>query len=611
MEEKWMVAAKRADFNGLGKKLGIDPVIVRLIRNRDVFSEEDTAVLPDGRTLAEEKIEKYIRGSLKDLYDPHLMKDMDKGCAVILSAIREGLKIRIIGDYDIDGIMSSYILLTGLKEIGADVDVRIPERIRDGYGLNENLVRQAAEDGVNLMVTCDNGIAAAAQIALANSLGMRAVVTDHHAVPFADHEEGEPGTEGMQKTEEGKRREYLLPPAEAVINPHRADDAYPFDGLCGAGVAFKLVSALFDEVLTDAAYAAKKKEDYLQFVAIATIGDVMELKDENRILVREGLKRLHRTENPGLLELIRQNGIEKEAVDVYHIGFVIGPCLNASGRLDTAERALEMLCAKTVEEAAVLAGDLVSLNASRKEMTIQGAEKAIGMVEEGPMRCDRVLVVYLPDCHESLAGIIAGRLKEHYNRPSFVFTDADGADENGEPMVKGSGRSIETYSMYEELCKCKDLMTKFGGHPMAAGVSLPKEKLDQLRRELNGNCTLTEEQMTPKVTIDVPMPLSYIREDLIRQLEVLKPFGNGNPKPLFAQSGMMVRNPRVFGKNRNVCKMKLVAEDGCSMDAVMFGNGDEFVDYVQSHRQISVIYYPGIDTWQGRNSLQVTVTSYR
>jgi single-stranded-DNA-specific exonuclease len=609
MEEKWMVTAKRADFSGLGKKLGLDPVIVRLIRNRDVFTENDTELLPDGRVLAEAKIERYIRGSLEDLYDPHEMKDMDRGCDVILDAIRKGEKIRIIGDYDIDGIMSSYLLLTGLRPYGADVDVKIPQRIRDGYGLNENLVREAAADGVQLIVTCDNGIAAAGQIRLAGELGMRAVVTDHHAVPFADHEAGGPGTEKMELTDEGKYREYLLPPAEAVINPHRADDSYPFDGLCGAGVAYKLICALYDrQPVKD---AAKILDEDLQFVAIATIGDVMELVDENRILVREGLKRLRSTENPGLSELIRQNGIEKETVDVYHIGFVIGPCLNASGRLDTAQRALEMLLAGTKEEAAALAGDLVNLNASRKEMTVKGTEAAIELVEKSDLSGDRVLVVFLPDCHESLAGIIAGRLKEHFNRPSFVLTRAEKDEATGKNMLKGSGRSIEAYSMYEELCKCRELMTKFGGHPMAAGISLPEENLEDFRKRLNACCALTAEEMIPKVKIDVPMPVSYIREDLIRQMDVLRPFGNGNPKPLFAQSGMMVRYPKVFGKNRNVCKMKLVTPDGCSMDAVYFGDGDAFVDYVQAHPQISVIYYPGIDTWKGRNTLQVTISSYR
>ncbi|MCC6094574.1 MAG: single-stranded-DNA-specific exonuclease RecJ, partial [Eubacterium sp.] len=505
----------------------------------------------------------------------------------ILDAIHSGRKIRVIGDYDIDGIMSSYILVTGLQKLGAYVSVRIPDRIRDGYGLNEELVRNAAEDGIRLIVTCDNGIAAADQIRIAHALGMQAVVTDHHAVPFREGENG--------------KREYLLPDAEAVVNPHQEGDPYPFPDLCGAGVAFKLICYLYDlAALPD---REAEKEKLLAFVAIATVGDVMDLKDENRILVREGLKRLRHTDNPGLCALIRQCNLDQETLNTYHIGFVLGPCLNASGRLDTAERALRMLLTGNEDEAEELAADLVSLNVSRKAMTADGVQEAIAMVDSTELKNDRVLVVFLPDCHESLAGIVAGRLREHYYKPAFVLTRT-------EEGVKGSGRSIETYSMYEELCKVRDVFTRFGGHPMAAGVSLPEENVDVFRKRINAVCTLTEEQLTPKVVIDAAMPVSYIREDLVRQLSLLEPCGKGNTKPIFAESQMQVQSPRIFGKNRNVCKMKVVNRDGFVMEAVYFGDADTFADFITG-RSVSLTYYPEIDTWRGRNQLQIRILSYR
>ena len=580
MEERWVVAAKRADFGGIGARLHLDPVVVRLIRNRDVFTERDDPETTD------DKIRKYLDGGLSDLYDPSRMKDIDKGSRVIFDAIRGKQKIRIIGDYDIDGIMSSCILLKGFRKLWADVSVKIPDRIRNGYGLNENLVREAHEDGINLIVTCDNGIAASEQIRLAQELGMRAVVTDHHAIPFRETEQGE--------------KEYLLPPAEAVINPHRADDSYPFDGLCGAGVAFKLICYMYDRA--DLPDREREKEKLLEFAAIATVGDVMDLIDENRILVREGLKRLHRTTNPGLCALAEQCGIEKSEISTYHIGFVLGPCLNASGRLDTAERALRMLLTNDPKEAGDLAADLVSLNVSRKDMTAEGLGQALDRVENSDLKKDKVLVVYLPECHQSLAGIIAGRLREHYYRPSFVLT--------GKNEVKGSGRSIEGYSMYDELCKIRDVFTTFGGHPMAAGVSLLEEKVEEFRRRINEVCTLTPEELTPKTVIDVAMPVSYIREDLLHQMRLLEPCGKGNTRPVFAQSGMRIQSPSVFGKNRNVCKMILADRNGHRMDAVFFGDADEFVRRT-SGCEISVTYYPEIDTWQGRNRLQVRILSYR
>lgn len=568
--EKWVMSAKRADFQEIGKKFHIDPVTARLIRNRDVEGEA--------------AIEEYLHGGLEKLHDPVLMRDMERAAELLNARIRMGKSIRIIGDYDIDGVMSTYILLQGLRDLGARVDARIPERIRDGYGLNIHLIQEAAEDGIDTLVTCDNGISAGEQIALAKEQGMLVVVTDHHEVPFL---------------EEGEERREVLPPADAVIDPKRTECGYPFKGLCGAAVAWKLVTML--ERL--AGEPREKSFRFLEFVAAATIGDVMDLVGENRILVREGLKRLQHTENLGLRALIQVNGLEG-TITPYHVGFVIGPCLNAGGRLDTARRALQLLMAETQEEAAVLAGDLKALNESRKEMTAQGLEAAVELVETTSLKDDKVLVVYLPDCHESLAGIIAGRLREKYGKPSFVLTRT-------EEGVKGSGRSIEAYSMYEELNKCRELFTKFGGHLMAAGLSLPEEQVPRMRCRLNENCRLTEEDLAEKVIIDVPMPISYIRRELVDEFSLLEPFGKGNSKPVFAQRNLTVLGCRIFGKNRNVVKMTVRDEQGFSMGAVYFGNASDFCTRVQENPQLDLVYYPSVNNYQGRESLQLVITHFR
>ena len=569
--EKWMVAAKRADFKGIGERFGIDQVTARIIRNRDVIGEK--------------AIEKYLHGSRKDFYSPWLLKDMEKAVAILQEKIENRNRIRIIGDYDIDGVMSTYILLESLRGLGCDVDMMIPNRITDGYGINEHLIEQAWQEGRDTIITCDNGIAAVTQIRKAKDLGMTVIVTDHHEVPFEDLE--------------GERKE-ILPPADAIVNPKQKACSYPFAGLCGAVVAMKVMEALYEKMAPEVDLVDKM----LPFAGIATIGDVMDLQDENRILVKEGLQRLHHTTNLGLQELIRVNNLEPENISPYHIGFILGPCLNASGRLDTAKRALQLLLADSREEAAVLAGDLKNLNESRKEMTAQGLEKAIEQVESTSMMEDTVLVVFLPECHESLAGIIAGRLRERYHKPSFVLT-------RGEEGVKGSGRSIESYSMYEKLCECKEYLTKFGGHPMAAGLSLEEENVERFRRKLNEQSGLTEEDLVEKVTIDVPMPIHYIRKDLVQELSLLEPFGKGNEKPLFAQKNLWVSQMRVFGKNRNVVKMRLTDENGYPMDGVYFGNGDEFAEEGIGKRKISIVYYPDINMYQGRESLQVIIRHYQ
>ena len=569
--EKWMVAAKRADFKGIGERFGIDQVTARIIRNRDVIGEK--------------AIEKYLHGSRKDFYSPWLLKDMEKAVAILQEKIENRNRIRIIGDYDIDGVMSTYILLESLRGLGCDVDMMIPNRITDGYGINEHLIEQAWQEGRDTIITCDNGIAAVTQIRKAKDLGMTVIVTDHHEVPFEDLEGG---------------RKEILPPADAIVNPKQKACSYPFAGLCGAVVAMKVMEALYEKMAPEVDLADKM----LPFAGIATIGDVMDLQDENRILVKEGLQRLHHTTNLGLQELIRVNNLEPENISPYHIGFILGPCLNASGRLDTAKRALQLLLADSREEAAVLAGDLKNLNESRKDMTAQGLEKAIEQVESTSMMEDTVLVVFLPECHESLAGIIAGRLRERYHKPSFVLT-------RGEEGVKGSGRSIESYSMYEKLCECKEYLTKFGGHPMAAGLSLEEENVERFRRKLNEQSGLTEEDLVEKVTIDVPMPIHYIRKDLVQELSLLEPFGKGNEKPLFAQKNLWVSQMRVFGKNRNVVKMRLTDENGYPMDGVYFGNGDEFAEEGRGKRKISIVYYPDINMYQGRESLQVIIRHYQ
>lgn len=570
--EKWVVKAKKDDFRQIGIDFRIDPVIARLIRNRDVVGYE--------------AIEEYLHGGLEKLHDPLLMKDMEKAVNLLEEAIARNKKIRIIGDYDIDGVMSTYILLRGLKRTGAIVDTKIPNRITDGYGLNESLVQEASQDGADLILTCDNGIAASSQIEAAKKLGMQVIVTDHHEVPYEEQADG--------------NRTFVLPKADAVVNPKQQDCRYPFSGLCGAAVAWKLICALYQKMEIPQEESLK----FLEYVAIATVGDVMDLKEENRILVKEGLKSLRQTENLGLLALMRENTLSPEHVDGYHIGFVIGPCLNAGGRLDTAKRALDLLCAGDEEEAARLAGDLKALNDSRKEMTVNGTEEAIQMVENSDLKEDKVLVVFLPECHESLAGIIAGRLREHYNKPSFVITRT-------EEGVKGSGRSIEAYSMYDELCKCKELMTKFGGHPMAAGLSLREEDIPALRKALNDHCRLTQDDLAEKIVIDMVMPTAYISKGLIQQMQLLQPFGKGNTKPLFAQKNLRLNGVRILGKNRNVAKTQLIDENGYAIDAVYFGDVEKFQEYALKHKKMMITYYPTINKYMGRESLQITIENYR
>ena len=551
--ENWVLLRKGADFQHISEKFHISPRVASLIRNRDVIGDD--------------AIEKYLNGTIADLYDGMLMKDMDKAVAVLGEKIKENAKIRIIGDYDIDGIQSTYILLEGFRMLGADVDSDIPDRMKDGYGLNRNLIDRALEADVDTIVTCDNGIAAAEEIAYAKSMGMTIVVTDHHEVPY---------------TEIGAGRRYILPEADAVVDPKQEDCTYPFKGLCGAAVAYKLVEALMEAMGKDAEDA-----DYLmENVAIATIGDVMDLVDENRIFVKQGLDMLKRTENLGLKALMECTGVNVDKLSPYHIGFVIGPCMNASGRLDTAKRALELLEAKKVAEADLLAGDLKALNDSRKDMTAQAVEEAFIQVENSELKDADVLVVYLPECHESLAGIVAGRIREKYYRPVFVLT-------KGAEGLKGSGRSIETWHMYEGLNRVKHLLSKFGGHKMAAGLSMPEENLEQFRKEINEKSGITPEDLNEKIAIDMQLPFECVNEKFIGELAVLEPFGKGNARPVFAERQVQVESARILGKNKNVLKLQVKDLHGTRMDAMYFGDVNTFVEYVREKFGDIACLFPG------------------
>ncbi len=569
--EKWYLAAKKADFEKIGRMFSIDPVIARIIRNRDIEGEKAT--------------EKYLYGTLADLYDPLCMKGISEASALLMRKIKAGRKIRVIGDYDIDGIMSSYILATGLDMLGAVADTVIPHRIQDGYGLNDALIRAAYEDGVDTILTCDNGIAAYGQTAYANALGMTVVVTDHHEVPYEETERG---------------RVYQLPPAAVVVDPKQEDCGYPFSGVCGAVVAMKLMQAMFDEAGIGSAAAL---DLFLEMAAFATVGDVMELVDENRILVKYGLQSMQNTANPGLRALMEVNELLDKKLTAYHIGFVLGPCLNATGRLDTAGRALALLRCKTREEALPIAMDLKHLNESRKEMTQEGVERAQKQIEDGGMQDRKVLVIYLPDCHESLAGIIAGRIRERYGKPVFVLTDS-------EEGVKGSGRSIASYSMYEEMSRCKDLFTKYGGHKMAAGLSLPKENVTLFAERIEAGCTLAAADFMEKVSIDVQMPFGYVSHRLIEQFALLEPFGNGNRKPLFAQKNVSLLGSRIVGKNGRVGRYTVLDEQGMRYELVYFGEQEELLSCWQKHGKIHVAYCPELHTYRGRTEIQYVMQGF-
>ena len=567
-KEIWMLQTKRADFNGLAMRLGVSPVAVRIMRNRGLLDERE--------------MRKYLYGTLDDLYDPRQMKGMETAAGIIEKKLIEGKKIRIIGDYDIDGVCSTYILLKGFHRAAGNgqIDYEIPDRIRDGYGINESIIRQAAEDGIDTLVTCDNGIAALKEISIAKQLGMTVVVTDHHEVPVDAYGQ-------------------ILPPADAVVDPKQDGETYPYHEICGAVVAWKLINVIYE----DLGIPEHEWMELLEFAAIATVGDVMKLQDENRLIVKYGLKKIGSTKNTGLRMLVEKNNLDINNLSAYHIGFVIGPCLNAGGRLKSAKVALRMLLEQDPDRVSGLADELKELNDVRKDMTAKGETEAIEQVERFYMS-DKVLVVFLPECHESLAGIIAGRLREHFHKPSFVLT-------RGEQSAKGSGRSIEAYHMYQGLCAVADLLVKFGGHPMAAGLSIEESDIDEFRRRLNENAKLTEDDFVPQIWIDVPMPFEYVNEKIVDELKGLEPFGQGNEKPLFAQKSLTIRNVRVLGKNRNVVKMNLVTNTGHPFDGLLFADGDRFLEEQTGQNTIDMIYYPDVNEYNGTRTLQAIIKNYK
>ncbi|MGI6001488.1 MAG: single-stranded-DNA-specific exonuclease RecJ [Candidatus Merdisoma sp.] len=572
MREKWVEAPRITGNEELARKFSVSPMAMRLIRSRAGMSEEE--------------VREYLCGTIDELADPYLMKGMRNAVSLLQEKIRQGFRIRIIGDYDIDGVNATHILITALRRIGAAADTVIPDRLKDGYGVNEHLIQDAKDAEVDTIVTCDNGIAAAKEIAFAKELGMTVIVTDHHDIPYREEEDGS--------------RTVILPPADVIINPKQEDCPYPFKKLCGAAVAWRLAEALYIE----AGISREEFLDLAEFAAVATVGDIMDLTGENRILVKYGLRRLEQTKNPGYRALIAVNGLEGKKLTAYHIGFVIGPCINASGRLDTAKRALRLLGAESKAEAEELAGDLKALNDSRKDLTVKGTREAVELIEETDLKQDRVLVVYLPDCHESLAGIIAGRIRERYYKPCFVLTDA-------EDGVKGSGRSIPGYHMFDEMTKVRELFTKYGGHPMAAGLSLKPENVEPFRQAINENCRLTEEELTPCLNYDAVLPLCYAGEQIIRELELLEPFGKANEKPLFAAANLKVRSARIIGKNQNVLKAVLEGPDGTRLDTISFGDVQENLAYIEGKKDVCILYYPELNEYQGRRSVQLVVESWR
>lgn len=585
MKKKWFLKNKKADFKRIAEKYKINEVIVRLMINRGIKENE---------------IEKYLYPSLENMYNPFDMKDMKKGVDILKEKIVNKEKILIVGDYDVDGIVSTYILKEGFKKCGANVSYEVPDRVKDGYGINVSIIDKAYENGFRTILTCDNGIAAIEQIKHAKELGMTVVITDHHDIA---------------KVEENGEVKERIPEADAVINPHQKECKYPYEYLCGAGVAYKLLQA----IMPDYGFSDYEIEDFIQYVAIATVCDVVELKDENRIIVKNGLNALINTNNIGLQELIQVNGLADD-ISTYHLGFVIGPCLNASGRLDTAKIAISLLSCTERIEARNIAIELKELNDQRKDMTGENLEKAIEVIEKNHMYDDMVLVVYLPECHESLAGIIAGRIREKYYKPTIVLT-------KGHNIAKGSCRSIDNYDIFAELQKCDSLLTKYGGHPMAAGLSLPEENIDKLRKMLNDNCTLTEDDIIPRMSIDICMPLGYITEKLIGELKLIEPCGKDNEKPIFAEKDIIVNRIYKLGKNKNVLKLNITNQYNKTIDAMFFGNIDEFENYivekftedelnkafsgVVNDIRLSLIYYPVINEFNGRKSLQITIQDYQ
>ena len=598
-KNKWIVTAKRADFNRISQECGISPILARLIRNRDVIGTDGT--------------KRFLKGGLEDLYDPRLLPDAEKAADILAHKIREGKRVRIIGDYDVDGICSSYILWYSLRQFGGNADAVLPERLKDGYGINERLVRDAAKDGVDTILTCDNGIAASEPLLIARELGMTVVVTDHHEVPFKVQPDG--------------ARSWILPPALAVVDPKIPEEitgteSYPFPDICGAVVAYKLCMLLAGRIYggTSGPEYRELERYLLPFAGLATVCDVMPLREENRILVREGLKEAAHSRNPGFQALLRVTGLAETRLNCYHAGFVLGPCLNATGRLDSAHRGLELFMETDAASALQTAQQLKDLNDSRKSMTLEGAAAAEELIEKEHLADRKVMVLLLRDCHESLAGIIAGRIKESRHRPVFVLTDT------GDGILKGSGRSIENYDMYAGMNACEDLFIKYGGHKMAAGLTMKEENLAEFADRVEKNCGLREEDLQEVIRVDMELPPRFLNIGVTRELENLEPCGNENPKPLFVTRNIRLVAARVIGRNRNVIRLGAEDDLGFRMELIRFEDAESFGQNIEEEAgrgafegllrgagnvTIDMVYYPDINSWNGRDSMQYVVKDYR
>jgi single-stranded-DNA-specific exonuclease len=584
---KWMVSTKKCDFKQIGDELGIDQVVVRVMRNRDMTDIS--------------QMKSFLNGSEEIFHSYEYMKDVDKAVDILLDKIDEGARIRIIGDYDVDGIMSTYILWKGLTLCGAHADTVIPHRVRDGYGISTAFIEEAAADGIDTIITCDNGIAATEACDLALEHGITCIITDHHEIPFEMID---------------SKKKYILPSAPAVIDPKQEDCMYPYKNICGAVVALRVIEALFD--------AIGEPEDELnelrELAGFATVCDVMELRDENRVLVKNTLKSLKRSKNVGMRALIKVCGLEEKVINSHSIGFILGPCINATGRLDSANLSLKLLQCTAIEDAIVIANELKLLNENRKALTEQGLIKALKIIDDKHISDQKVMVVYMPQLHESLAGIVAGRIKEKYKKPVFVVTDSD-------EVLKGSARSIPAYHIYEAMTEISDLFVKYGGHAMAAGFSLKKDKLEEFIRRINDNCRLNEEDYEEKIVIDVPMPMRYVTQPLIEQLSYLEPFGLGNEKPVFAEKNVELISCRLMGSMQDMARFNARTSDGFKAELVVFRNANDMLSAIEkkygsaalkdlmdaraSGILMDVIYYPSINEYQGRKTIQFIVGDYK
>ena len=570
--EKWLIYSKKADFAGISRKYNISPMLARIIRNRDIVTDE--------------QISRYLNADIDSMYDPFLLKGMHEGVKITADTISRGGRIRIMGDYDVDGVCSSYILKSFIEHVGGTADIRLPDRMREGYGMNTVMAEEAARDNISLIITCDNGISSTAAVEMARSLGINVIISDHHEPPA------------------------VLPDANVIIDPKQAGDTYPFREICGAGVAYKFVQALN---IYCGFHADKLLDELLQYAGMATVADIVPLIDENRIFASEGIKRLRNTANVGLNSLIEKRSVIKSRINSGIIGFVLGPCINSAGRLKNATIALDLLEEKNEHEAGRIANELSELNDKRKKLTADQcavADEMINSIIASGKKLNKILVVYLPDAHESVAGIVAGRIKEEFNRPSIVVT-------NSEDGLKGSGRSVDSYNMMEGMNSCSDLFIKYGGHAKACGFTLKldgtrEETVERFSQRINDACTLKDEDLEKTVWIDMRLPFKYITEEFVRELERLEPFGLQNEKPIFAENEIKVQSAAVIGKNNNTLKLELEDREGTRIEGLLFGEESyvtELKKMVSQDRHISILYYPQINEFRGIKTRQAMIKS--